>query len=50
MRQRYVRQLGEQENRLAAMKTEREKAEASRALAQKQLDDLIQNLSLDKNL
>jgi hypothetical protein len=50
LRQRYVRQLGEQENRLAAMKTEREKAEASRALAQKQLDDLIQNLSLDKSL
>ena len=50
LRQRYVRQLGEQESRLAAMQTERAKAESAQALAQKQLDDLIQNLSLDKNL
>lgn len=50
LRQRYMRQLGEQENRLAAMQTEREKADAARVQAQKQVDDLIQNLSLDKNL
>ncbi len=50
LRQRYIRQLDSQENRLATMRTEREKLEASRSAAQKQLDALIQNLSLDKKL
>jgi hypothetical protein len=50
LRQRYVRQLDGQENRLASMKAEREKLEVSRLAAQKQLDDLIQKLSLDKKI
>lgn len=50
LRQRYIRQLDSQENRLAVMRTEREKLDNSRAAAQKQLDDLIQTLSLDKKL
>jgi hypothetical protein len=50
LRQRYIRQLDSQENRLAAIRAEREKLEASRAAAQKQLDGLIQKLSLDKKL
>jgi hypothetical protein len=50
LRQRYIRQLDSQENRLAALRTERDKLESSRAAAQKELDDLIQKLSLDKKL
>jgi hypothetical protein len=49
LRQRYIKQLNEQENRLETIKAERQKLEASKANAQKQLDDLIQNLSVDKN-
>jgi hypothetical protein len=50
LRQRYIRQLDTQENRLASIRTEREKLDSSRAAAQKQLDDLIDKLSLDKKL
>ncbi len=50
LRQRYIRQLDGQENRLAAIRTEREKLDSSRAGAQKQLDVLIQKLSIDKKL
>jgi hypothetical protein len=50
LRQRYIRQLDSQENRLAAIRTEREKLEAARSAAQKQLDALIQKLSVDKRL
>ena len=50
LRQRYIRQLDSQENRLAAIRIEREKLEASRTAAEKQLDTLIQKLSLDKKL
>ncbi len=50
LRQRYIRQLDSQENRLAAIRTEREKIETARAAAQKQLDALIQKLSLDKKI
>jgi hypothetical protein len=50
LRQRYIRQLDSQESRLAAIKTEHEKLEASRSAAQKQLDDLIQKLSLDRKI
>ncbi len=50
LRQRYIRQLDNQENRLEAMRNERETLEASRMAAQRQLDDLIQKLSLDKKI
>lgn len=50
LRLRYVRQLDTQENRLAVIKTEREKLQATRLAAQKQLDALIQKLALDKKL
>jgi hypothetical protein len=50
LRQRYIKQMEVQENRLAAMKTEREKLEEARSAAQKQLDAMIQNLTLDKRL
>jgi len=50
LRGRYIRQLDTQENRLNTLGGEREKLEQSRVPAQKQLDALIQNLSLDKKL
>ena len=50
LRQRYIRQLDSQENRLAAIRTERDKLETARTAAQKQLDALIQKLSLDKKI
>jgi chromosome segregation ATPase len=50
LRQRYIKQLNEQENRLDTIKTERQKLETARSNAQKQLDDLIQNLSFDKKM
>jgi hypothetical protein len=50
LRQRYIRQLDSQENRLETIRKEREKLEASRAAAQKQLDELIEKLSLDKKI
>ncbi len=50
LRQRYIRQLNDQENRLNAIGSERAKLEPSRSAAQKQLDELIQKLSLDKKL
>ena len=50
LRQRYIRQLEQQENRLAALRVERDKLEAARAEAQKQLDDMLQKLSLDRKI
>lgn len=50
LRQRYIRQLNDQENRLNAIGSERAKFEQSQSAAQKQLDELIQKLSLDKKL
>lgn len=50
LRQRYIKQLNEQENRLETIKAERQNLEASKTNAQKQLDDLIQNMSLDKKI
>jgi len=50
LRQRYIRQLDSQETRLAAIRTERERFEASRAAAQNQLDALIEKLSMDRML
>lgn len=50
LRLRYIKQLDAQENRLAVMRTEREKVQGARAAAQKELDAMIQKLNLDKNL
>ena len=50
LRQRYVRQLAEQENRLAALKAERAKIDSERAAVQKQLDDMIEKLTFDRKL
>ncbi len=50
LRQRYIRQLDQQENRIAALRAERDKLENARALAQKQLDEMLQNLSFDRKL
>jgi hypothetical protein len=50
LRQRYIKQLGEQENRLEVIRAERKKLEAEKTNAQKQLDDLIQNINLDKKI
>lgn len=50
LRQRYVRQLNEQENRLGEIKTERTKIDSARTAAQKQLDEMIEKLTLDRLL
>ncbi len=50
LRQRYIRQLDAQENRINSIRGEREKLEQSRSAAQRQVDELIQKLSLDKKL
>jgi hypothetical protein len=50
LRQRYIRQLDGQENRLGAIKIDRDELESTRAAAQKQLDEMIQNLTFDRKL
>jgi chromosome segregation ATPase len=50
LRQRYIRQLDQQETRLGALRAERDKLETARNAAQKQLDDLLQNLSVDRKV
>ena len=50
LRLRYINQLDSQEDRIAVIKTEREKLEAAKAAAQRQLDDLIRQLSIDKRI
>ena len=50
LRTRYVRQLEQQENRIAALRAERDKLDAARAAAQKQLDEMLRNLSFDRKL
>ncbi len=50
LRQRYIRQLEQQENRLAALRTERARLQSARAAGQKQLDQMLQNLSFDRKL
>ncbi|MFQ5724534.1 MAG: hypothetical protein ACE5G6_08565, partial [Terriglobia bacterium] len=47
LRLRYIRQLEQQENRLGALRAERARLEDARAAAQKQLDQMLQNLSFD---
>lgn len=50
LRQRYIRQLETQENRLASITTERGQLQNARTAAQQQLNELIERLSLDKKL
>ena len=50
LRQRYIEKLNSQEDRLVKMQAERDKLDAARTAAQEQLDKLIQNLSIDKQL
>jgi len=50
LRQRYISQLEDQENRLGILRVERDKIENSRAALQKQIDEMIQALSFDKLL
>jgi hypothetical protein len=50
LRLRYIRQLDNQENRIAAMQAEREKLETGRAAAERHLMELIEKLSVDRTL
>ncbi|MGH9862899.1 MAG: carboxypeptidase regulatory-like domain-containing protein [Candidatus Acidiferrales bacterium] len=50
LRLRYIRQLEQQENKLGTLRAERAKLEDVRAAAQKQLDDMLQNLTFDRKL
>jgi hypothetical protein len=50
LRQRYIRQLDQQETRLATLRADRDRLESTRVTAQKQLEDLLQNLSLDRKI
>lgn len=50
LRLRYIRQLEQQENRLGALRAERARLEDARTAAQKQLDQMLQNLSFDRKL
>jgi hypothetical protein len=50
LRQRYVKQLDDQENRIAAMKTDKETLESERETARRQLDEFIRQLSIDRKL
>ncbi len=50
LRLRYIRQLEQQENRLGALRAERARLEDARAAAQKQLDEMLQNLTFDRKL
>ena len=50
LRQRYIRQLEAEETRLATIRAERDKLEASRIVAQRQLGELIGKLSLERKL
>jgi hypothetical protein len=50
LRQRYVKQLDDQENRIAAMRTDKEKLEAERETARGQLSEFIRQISIDRRL
>ncbi len=50
LRQRYINQMDSQENRLGALRVERDRLENTRTLAQKQLEEILQNLSFDRAL
>lgn len=50
LRLRYIRQLEEQENRLGALRADRARLEDARSAAQKQLDELLENLAFDRKI
>lgn len=50
LRLRYIRQLEKQENRLGALRADRARLEERRALAQKQLDEMLEKLAFDRTL
>jgi hypothetical protein len=45
-----VRQLEQQEDRLAQIRSEQARLEQTRAAAQKQLDELLMNLTFERKL
>ncbi len=50
LRQRYIDQLESQENQLGTLRAERTRLDDQRAAAQRQLDEMIQNLTFDRKL
>jgi len=50
LRQRYITQLEQQENQLGGLRAERARLEDQRVEAQRQLDEMIQNLAFDRKL
>jgi hypothetical protein len=50
LRLRYIRQLEQQENQLGTMRAERSRLEDARAVAQKQLDGMLEKMSFDRNV
>ena len=48
LRQRYVNHLDDQENRIAAIQSEKEALDAKHRAARKQLDEFIQKLAVDR--
>jgi len=50
LRQRYIGQLEDQEDRLAAIRAEREKLEGRRVSAQRRLDEMLQNLTFKREM
>jgi len=48
--QRYTRELNDQEDKLQSTRTDLENLSAQRAAGQKQLDQMLQELSLDESL
>jgi hypothetical protein len=50
LRQRYIREMDQQENRLTAIRTEHAKLDSSRSALQAQIDELVQGLNFDRKL
>ena len=50
LRQRYIRQLERQEDRLGNLRAKRARLEDARAVAQKQLDGMLEKMSFDRNV
>jgi hypothetical protein len=50
LRQRYIGQLEGQEDRLAAIRAEREKLENQQVSAQRRLDEMLQNLTFNRQM
>ena len=50
LRQRYIRQLEAQEDRLEVLRRERERLETEQTKAQQEMDELLQGLTMDRKL